>query len=181
MCCNFLGFFINFSAKEMTSYEQVADGYLFLDWFAIPQITARTDGVNDDATRSDAARAVQSIPAYVENCDLFLALVPELVHTDTKNACNYATWLSRGWCRAELWCRVLSNRKDTRLIVIFSAKEALFISPMDWQRHSGPTLSTCSCLFAVFFWLSPKKTDWNETSTCFLIEKRMSVESVKRK
>lgn len=120
---------------EMTSYEQVADGYLFLDWFAIPQITARTDGVNDDATRSDAARAVQSIPAYVENCDLFLALVPELVHTDTKNACNYATWLSRGWCRAELWCRVLSNRKDTRLIVIFSAKEALFISPMDWQRN----------------------------------------------
>ena len=48
---------------------QVADGYLFLDWFAIPQITARTDGVNEDATRSDAALAVQSIPAYVEACD----------------------------------------------------------------------------------------------------------------
>eukprot|EP00438_Fugacium_kawagutii_P005548 Skav216281 [mRNA] locus=scaffold2088:69829:83155:+ [translate_table: standard] len=47
-----------------TSYEQVADGYLFLDWFAIPQITARTDGVNEDVTRSDAALAVQSIPAY---------------------------------------------------------------------------------------------------------------------
>ena len=40
--------------------------------FAIPQITARTDGVNEDATRSDAALAVQSIPAYVEACDLFL-------------------------------------------------------------------------------------------------------------
>eukprot|EP00438_Fugacium_kawagutii_P005549 Skav216282 [mRNA] locus=scaffold2088:85037:86365:+ [translate_table: standard] len=52
-----------------TTYEQVAGGYLFLDWFAIPQITARTDGVNEDDTRSDAALAVQSIPAYVEACD----------------------------------------------------------------------------------------------------------------
>ena len=48
---------------------EVADGYLFLDWFAIPQITARSSGVNEDMTRSDAALAVQSIPAYVEACD----------------------------------------------------------------------------------------------------------------
>ena len=40
--------------------------------FAIPQITARTDGINEDTTRSNAARAVQSIPAYVEACDLLL-------------------------------------------------------------------------------------------------------------
>lgn len=100
---------------EAISYGQVADGYLFLDWFAIPQITARTDGVNEDATRSDAALAVQSIPAYVEACDLFVALVPELVHSDTGLPCNYKTWLSRGWCRAELWCRLLSNRCDCDL------------------------------------------------------------------
>ena len=53
----------------VVGHDQVADGYLFLDWFAIPQITARTDGVNEDAARSDAALAVQSIPAYVEACD----------------------------------------------------------------------------------------------------------------
>lgn len=41
--------------------------------FAIPQITARTDGINENATKSDAAKAVQSIPAYVEACDLFPA------------------------------------------------------------------------------------------------------------
>ena len=34
-----------------------------MDWFAIPQITARKHGVNE--TRSKAAQAVQSIPAYV--------------------------------------------------------------------------------------------------------------------
>lgn len=36
------------------------------DWFAIPQITARVGGVNEDLQRSDAAKAVQSIPGYVE-------------------------------------------------------------------------------------------------------------------
>lgn len=121
---------------EAISYGQVADGYLFLDWFAIPQITARTDGVNEDATRSDAALAVQSIPAYVEACDLFVALVPELVHSDTGLPCNYKTWLSRGWCRAELWCRLLSNRRDTSVIVIFSSHEALYIFPLDWQKNT---------------------------------------------
>lgn len=40
--------------------------------FAIPQITARTDGINEDTARSEAALAVQSIPAYVEACDLLL-------------------------------------------------------------------------------------------------------------
>ncbi|OLP86114.1 hypothetical protein AK812_SmicGene32806 [Symbiodinium microadriaticum] len=79
-----------------TSYERVATGYLFLDWFAIPQLTERADGVNDDATVSDTARAVQSIPAYVESCDMFVALVPDLVHSDTGLQCNYSTWLSRG-------------------------------------------------------------------------------------
>ncbi|CAJ1380800.1 unnamed protein product [Effrenium voratum] len=123
------------SMGEPTSYEQIQDGYLFLDWFAIPQITARKGGVNEDTTRSDAALAVQSIPAYVEACDLFFALVPELVHIDTGLDCNYATWLSRGWCRAELWCRLLSTRKDTSVVVIFSDREALYMFPLDWQRN----------------------------------------------
>ena len=36
------------------------------DWFAIPQITARVAGVNEDLQKSQAALAVQSIPGYVE-------------------------------------------------------------------------------------------------------------------
>ena len=72
--------------------RQVKDAYLFLDWFAIPQITARAQGVNE--TASGAARAVQSIPAYVEACDLFFALVPELV-SESGTVCNYTSWISR--------------------------------------------------------------------------------------
>ena len=40
--------------------------FLVQDWFAIPQITARVAGVNEDLQRSAAALAVQSIPGYVE-------------------------------------------------------------------------------------------------------------------
>ena len=37
---------------------------------------------------SEAALAVQSIPAYVEGCDLFIALVPDLFHSDTGRQCR---------------------------------------------------------------------------------------------
>ena len=50
----------------LLSLRQVVNGYVFFDWFAIPQITARTKGQNEDSDRSDAAKAVQSIPFYVE-------------------------------------------------------------------------------------------------------------------
>ncbi|CAE7207234.1 unnamed protein product [Symbiodinium natans] len=116
--------------------KRIADAFLFFDWFAIPQITARTPGVNEETTKTDAALAVQSIPAYVELCDLFLALVPELTHKDSAQRVNYTTWMSRGWCRAELWCRLLSNKSDTSVIVAYSATEAEFMFPLDWQNRS---------------------------------------------
>ena len=80
--------------------RQVQEGFLFLDWFAIPQLTARHEGVNEDA-QSKAALAVQSIPSYVESSDLFVALVPELTHVTRGTRCNYPSWLGRG-CRVEI-------------------------------------------------------------------------------
>ena len=56
--------FDHHESRDVT--RQLADGYVFFDWFAIPQITARAKGTNEDLTRSDAAKAVQSIPFYVE-------------------------------------------------------------------------------------------------------------------
>ncbi|CAE7699076.1 unnamed protein product, partial [Symbiodinium pilosum] len=116
--------------------QHVAEGFLFFDWYAIPQITARQAGINEEATKTDAALAVQSIPAYVELSNLFIALVPELTHKDSAQLVNYGSWLSRGWCRAELWCRLLSNKADTSVIVAYSPKEAEFMFPLDWQNNS---------------------------------------------
>ncbi|OLQ01827.1 hypothetical protein AK812_SmicGene15401 [Symbiodinium microadriaticum] len=86
--------------------EGKSAGYLFYDWFAIPQITARQPGVNEETTKSDAALAVQSIPAYVEACDLFFVLCPELYHQETG---------------------LLSIRADTSVIVVYSSAED------DWE------------------------------------------------
>ena len=40
------------------------------------------------------------------------------------------------WCRAELWCHLLSNKPFTDVIVVFSAKEAQFMYPSDWQDRA---------------------------------------------
>ena len=41
--------------------------------------------------------------------------------------CNYTSWLQRGWCRAELWCRLLSNRPDTHVILLHSTRDATWM------------------------------------------------------
>ncbi|CAJ1372278.1 unnamed protein product [Effrenium voratum] len=119
--------------------QAIAEGYLFFDWFAIPQITARAAGVNEDAVKSKAALAVQSIPAYVEVANIFVSLVPYLTHVETGKQCSYASWVSRGWCRAELWCHVLAKKPDTRVVIIYSKEELEFMYPLQWQQHSITT------------------------------------------
>ncbi|CAE7633847.1 unnamed protein product [Symbiodinium sp. CCMP2592] len=112
--------------------RHIADGFIFFDWFSIPQKSPKHEGNPNNG----AALAVRSIPAYVELSSLFIALVPELTHKESPQLVNYATWLSRGWCRAELWCRLLSNKLDTSIIVVYSATEAEFLSPLDWHNRS---------------------------------------------
>lgn len=131
-----VSFSLTSKSLQPETRKRVCDGYIFLDWFAIPQITARQEGTNESGTGSDAALAVKSIPAYVEVADLFIALVPEMMHSDTKLPCNYSSWLSRGWCRAELWCHLLSNKPDTRVILVFSDSEAEYMSPLNWQQNT---------------------------------------------
>lgn len=105
--------------------------------FAVPQVTARMPGVNEDVTKSEMARAVNSIPAYVEASSLFIALVPFVQHQDTMEWCSYTTWLLRGWCRAELWLHMLSrDSEQDSVVMINSAKEVKFMFPYDWLQNS---------------------------------------------
>ena len=68
--------------------------------------------------------------------------------------CSYVTWLSRGWCRAELWCRLLSIREDPSIIVLFSARDAEFMFPIAWQDQMGNSMWTdvlmCVCVQLTF-------------------------------
>ena len=45
-------------------------------------------------------------------------------------------WQRWRWCRAELWCRLLSSKSDTSVIVVYSATDAEFMFPLDWQNRS---------------------------------------------
>eukprot|EP00438_Fugacium_kawagutii_P033156 Skav231185 [mRNA] locus=scaffold425:109947:112581:+ [translate_table: standard] len=116
--------------------KELHEGYLFYDWFAIPQITLRQRGVNEDVTRCDIARAVNSIPAYVERANLFVGLVPFVQHQDCHQWCGYSTWLARGWCRAELWLHMLSSDEEASVVMINSSEEVKFMFPHDWLQNS---------------------------------------------
>jgi len=110
----------------------ISEGYIWLDWFGVPQLTVRVEGTNDDPqVASKAYRAVQSIPAYVEACRYFWVLAPHLEHSERRVACDYNSWRSRGWCRAELWCRVLSTRA-TAIIVVRSTVLMEFMPAQEW-------------------------------------------------
>ena len=131
------GHWVFFADERKTTSElqsRIPEAYIWLDWFAIPQITHRASGVNEDVTKTEAAKAIQSIPGYVERCNLFMILTPELFHEDTGMLCNTRSWQSRGWCMAELLCHQLSNKKDATIITLRSARHAeLNVWQIEWD------------------------------------------------
>ena len=82
------------TSLSASTRRHIAEGFIFFDYFAIPQITARSQNINDEERTK---LAVRSIPAYVELSSIFIALVPELTHKDSDQLVYYTTWLSRGW------------------------------------------------------------------------------------
>eukprot|EP00928_Gymnodinium_smaydae_P023582 TRINITY_DN1940_c0_g2_i3.p1 TRINITY_DN1940_c0_g2~~TRINITY_DN1940_c0_g2_i3.p1 ORF type:complete len:595 (-),score=64.33 TRINITY_DN1940_c0_g2_i3:93-1877(-) len=75
----------------------VLNGALWVDFFGVPQV--REAGGRAFAHAFKAA--INSIPSYVRLCQTFVVLAPSLFHEDG-SIVNYATYLTRGWCRAEL-------------------------------------------------------------------------------
>ena len=56
--------------------------------------------------------AINSIPAYADECSFFFALVPVLENRSETNLITPFTWNSRGWCRLERSCRELSQNQS---------------------------------------------------------------------
>ena len=101
--------------------------------------------------------AINSIPAYVDECSFFFALVPVLENPSGTNLITPTTWNSRGWCRLERSCRELSpnhswiqvkSPNDLQLISAAGASiqagsgpvgEGAFTVPED-RRKLGPVL-----------------------------------------
>ena len=104
--------------------KRMRKGGIWYDWWSVPQI-----GVRDADTASaskDMLKAVESIPAYVQNSDLFVALVPPITHEDIGKVCDEESWQSRGWCRVEYVCEALRPEAGRPSIAIKSASAARF-------------------------------------------------------
>lgn len=156
-----------FGDRKVLSNEerlQLKDAYIWLDWFSVPQIMEavpldKLDG--DFGTESMPTWAlspksvgttfsrmtsmttqelvISSIPLFVEACDFFVVLVPAATHTETMQRCNFSTWLSRGWCRCEMWCNMLSD-SEIPVVVIKGEHEVELGAPfpmMDRPPHEG--------------------------------------------
>ncbi|CAK9114348.1 Ankyrin-2 (ANK-2) (Ankyrin-B) (Brain ankyrin) (Non-erythroid ankyrin), partial [Durusdinium trenchii] len=127
------GYWVLFADETQATMEiraMLPEAYIWLDWLGVPQLTSKTD----DAPPPEAAKAIQSIPGYVERCHLFVILAPELFHHDTGLICNCTSWQSRGWCISELLCQQLSSKPDTTIITLHSAKHVELSSyKIDWD------------------------------------------------
>ncbi|CAK9043994.1 unnamed protein product [Durusdinium trenchii] len=142
--------------------QQLQNAYIWMDWFSVPQernsrpstaanspiysspslerlMTLERNGTESWSSIDEANKCIQSIPAYVEACQFFVALVPSLSDESGTNF-NYSTWLQRGWCRAEMWCKMLSDASEIPIVVVTDSDRAEFDHPMLWLRslvHEG--------------------------------------------
>ena len=98
--------------------------------FSIPQITVRRPGDNPDMG-SDVKQSVDSIPAYVEASQVFMALCPDVEHHSSFQMCNLATWARRGWCRVECAAAAYGKLRK-RMVVIRSSSVAFLMSPITY-------------------------------------------------
>eukprot|EP00930_Biecheleria_cincta_P068183 TRINITY_DN5537_c0_g4_i1.p1 TRINITY_DN5537_c0_g4~~TRINITY_DN5537_c0_g4_i1.p1 ORF type:complete len:662 (+),score=94.37 TRINITY_DN5537_c0_g4_i1:82-2067(+) len=122
-----------FLSKGITAskwQDSLPNMYIWIDYCCIPQVSVSTD----DASIAAASKAVQSIPAYVERCDLLLVLAPVCTHQDTGKACNFATWRSRGWCRTELMCAVLAPNRIRVMVCTGSEATPFLLHPFEGPR-----------------------------------------------
>lgn len=119
--------------KTLTLQDRalLKDAYVWFDWFSVPQASVEQNGELRAEVQRKANLCIRSIPAYVDACQMFVALVPRMIN-EKQEELNYFTWLGRGWCRAEMWCKLLSEKSDFPIIVVSAVDDVKFIMPLQW-------------------------------------------------
>jgi len=117
--------------------DDMLNSYVWFDYFAIPQLNARSVSVTAQM-QADTQAAVDSIPSYVEFSKYFMVLSPTVMHADHPDEkLNYLSWCSRGWCRLERAARMLSPQQDNRMILVQSDTCMKFVGAQDYL-HAPP-------------------------------------------
>eukprot|EP00929_Paragymnodinium_shiwhaense_P076247 TRINITY_DN39169_c0_g1_i7.p1 TRINITY_DN39169_c0_g1~~TRINITY_DN39169_c0_g1_i7.p1 ORF type:complete len:643 (-),score=59.91 TRINITY_DN39169_c0_g1_i7:81-1949(-) len=88
--------------------------FIWYDYFSCPQLAAREEG---QAVGEELGKAVDSIPAYIEQSEFFFILAPRCQRAETNEELSYQSWRSRGWCRAERAARMLMTSKKRMTVV----------------------------------------------------------------
>ena len=117
---------------SLSHSDRLLDAYVWFDYFSVPQVAHTTT-----VEREEQLSYIRSIPYYIDSCQVFVALTPSLKN-ESGNTCDYSSWLSRGWCRTEMWCKQLSDASDIPVIVVHSNETAHFVCPQ-WLRFPVPT------------------------------------------
>ena len=88
------------------------------------------------AHRATQELAISSISVYSSRAHAFVAVCPEIRHTDTGEMCDAETYQGRLWVRAEILSHLLINGRDT-MWVATGAKPSLCVRmPPEWVRGS---------------------------------------------
>lgn len=103
---------LRISAKALRAIE-----YVWFDLWGVPQ--------QDTARQVDA---IATIPQYVAQSSFFLVCCPGACLHENGSVRDVRAWVSRGWCRVELLCNVLSPRAKP-LIIMESESEAWTLGP----------------------------------------------------
>ena len=118
--------------------DQLLDACIWYDYFSVPQHAA--EGSEEQVSY------IRSIPYYIDSCQIFVALAPSLKN-EYGHTCDFPSWLHRGWCRTEMWCKQLSDASDIPAIVITSSEAAHFVRPqwLHYAVHKGDFAVESDC------------------------------------
>lgn len=116
---------------SMYSKKRMAAAPLFIwyDYFSVPQFQT-SQGLATSLCgnlHEDQRKAIASIPAYILQCEFFVALCPDLRHHDSSSLLNRHSWRRRGWCRSEKMARELSGGNG--MILLIESPSHMFLMP----------------------------------------------------
>lgn len=134
---DFLSEVMDSHAKALPASALLSEPLFFwYDYFSCPQKERLSQIESDERyDRSNLSKAISSIPAYVDKCSFFFALVPAM-ETPNRDFINMRSWQARGWCRLERTCREFSLG-DTSWIIVRSPTDLEIAAGKNWAARVG--------------------------------------------
>mmetsp|Transcript_91864 Transcript_91864/g.259477 ORF Transcript_91864/g.259477 Transcript_91864/m.259477 type:complete len:650 (+) Transcript_91864:77-2026(+) len=108
----------------------LSNAYIWIDYSSIPQVDSASSPEHAGDIEKEQAKAIQSIPFYVERSSYFFVVAPRAPHEATGNICDLETWGARGWCRLEEWATNLRKEACAMLVVT----ESPFLRVATWEN-----------------------------------------------